>query len=75
MGIDPVSGAWYLFQLVVGGQLELRAGLLMSLFLGIATAVLIIVITQARGARVNPGAPRVKGPASGDVIFSAASRR
>jgi len=75
MGIDPVSGAWYLFQLVVGGQLELRAGLLMSLFLGIATAVLVIVITQARGARATPGAPRLKGPASGDVIFSAGSRR
>jgi hypothetical protein len=75
LGMDPVSGAWYLFQLVVGGQMELRAGLLMSLFLGIATAVLVIVITQARGARTDPEAPRVTGPASGEMLFTAGSRR
>ena len=72
--LDPAAGAWYLFQLVTGGQVELRAAVLICVFLGIAVAVLAIIITQGRGRRPDPGEPLVRGPASDSMLFSASRR-
>jgi hypothetical protein len=67
--LDPAAGAWYLFQLVTGGQVQIRAALLICLFLGVAVAVLAIIITQGRGRRANPDEPLVRGPAT-DLFIS-----
>lgn len=72
--LDPAAGAWYLFQLITGGQVELRAAVMICLFLGIAVAVLAIIVTQGRGRRRDPDEPLVRGPASDGLLFSASRR-
>jgi hypothetical protein len=74
LNLDPAAGAWYLFQLVTGGQMQLRAALMICLFLGIAVAVLAIIITQGRGRRRDPDEPLVRGPASDGMLFTASRR-
>jgi len=75
LGLNPASGAWYLLLLVTGGQMGLRAALLLTLFVGIAASTLAIVITQGRGRRPDPEAPPLRGPASGELLFTSGSRR
>jgi len=63
LSLDPLSGAWYLLLLVVGGHVGVVTALLGCLLLGILTAV--VGIARREGAGPDPAArPSVRGPAS-----------
>jgi hypothetical protein len=65
LGVDPLSGAWYLLLLVLGGQLGLVEVVVGATFVAVFGSVLAIVrrSTPAPGG-VDPVAPTTRGPLS-----------
>jgi hypothetical protein len=51
LGLDPVSGAWYLLQLVTGGAVDVRATLALAAFAALTAATLALVVVQVRARR------------------------
>jgi hypothetical protein len=63
LSLDPLSGAWYLLLLVVGGHVGVVTAVLGCALLGILTAV--VGIARRERAEPEPAAPpSVRGPAS-----------
>lgn len=65
LGVDPLSGAWYLLLLVLGGQVGLAEVVVGALFVAVFGSVLAIVrrSTSAPGG-IEPVAPTTRGPLS-----------
>jgi len=65
LGVDPLSGAWYLLLLVLGGQVGLAEVVVGAAFVAVFGSVLAIVrrSTSAPGG-VEPVAPTTRGPLS-----------
>ena len=65
LGVDPLSGAWYLLLLVLGGQLGLAEVVVGAAFVAVFGSVLAIVrrSTSASGG-AEPVAPTTRGPLS-----------
>lgn len=65
LGVDPLSGAWYLLLLVLGGQLGLVEVVVGATFVAVFGSVLAIVRRSASAAGgPDPVAPTTRGPLS-----------
>jgi hypothetical protein len=60
--LNPISGAWYLFLLVTGGQVGLAAVVLGSVLAALFGSVAAI-LRAGDPDQVEPGGPSVRGPA------------
>jgi hypothetical protein len=65
LSLDPISGAWYLVLLLLGGVVGLTTAIVASALI----ATLVVVVSIARSRRVEPEVrreprPRVYGPGS-----------
>jgi hypothetical protein len=57
LGLDPLSGAWYLLLLVLGGQVGLVTVLVAALFTAVLGSVVAIARRPGDAAGTAPGAP------------------
>jgi len=65
LSLDPLSGAWYVLLLVLGGHVSLPAALLGCVLAGVLTSLLSVLrAVRSRGAEVGPQRPSVRGPAT-----------
>jgi hypothetical protein len=67
LGVDPLSGAWYLLLLVLGGQVGLGSVLVAALFTAVFGSVVAIARRPGDAAGSAPGAPlapKTRGPLS-----------
>ena len=61
LSLDPLSGAWYLLLLVVGGHVGVATAVLGCALLGVLTAVIAIARARERPSRSPLTGPRCAG--------------
>lgn len=64
LGTHPLSGAWYLFLLVMGGHVSLPSALLGCVMVGALGSVWAIARARHPEVESEPGTPSVRGPGS-----------
>ncbi len=64
LSLDPISGAWYLMLLVIGGHIGVAMTLLGAALGGVLGSVLAIVRRGRAGGEETVATPSVRGPAS-----------
>lgn len=63
LGLDPLSGAWYLLLLMLGGQVGVAAVAVAALFAAAFGSIVAIARRGGSGRGERPAAPTTRGPA------------